>query len=319
MDMYRTSTSLELLHTFDGSGLGLGTRRAKVHSFIPSAHSPAYPSTGPSLHYQISAPYYPDPPALFGHTYPSRPTASSSLACLIVPYKPSPPCRPSVSTQTLRIRPAQLTLDAEDTDLRAKLAHQATTLLNQSDPVSTGEPRDPQQPSPPHGYVQSSLNPQSQIHPHLRAAGSATATPEIMASNFRPTSPHSGALPSASSAMAVHGLLDPDPDDSTADGRKAKRELSQSKRAAQNRAAQVSRFHCLELFLSSSSASSCIGSAFGDASQYIVLAMDKRLCAREMKFRRKWPFVYREQEPVYQTQTLGLRRLLCPLPSFKLA
>ncbi|KAI0132295.1 hypothetical protein BJ170DRAFT_680182 [Xylariales sp. AK1849] len=44
--------------------------------------------------------------------------------------------------------------------------------------------------------------------------------------------------------MAVHGLLDHDPDpdpdaeDSTSDGRKAKRELSQSKRAAQNRAAQ---------------------------------------------------------------------------------
>lgn len=51
--------------------------------------------------------------------------------------------------------------------------------------------------------------------------------------------------------MAVHGLLDPDPDDSTTDGRKAKRELSQSKRAAQNRAAQVSHFHRLSLSLSS--------------------------------------------------------------------
>ena len=46
--------------------------------------------------------------------------------------------------------------------------------------------------------------------------------------------------------MAVHGLLDHDHehdhdgDDSITDGRKAKRELSQSKRAAQNRAAQVS-------------------------------------------------------------------------------
>ncbi|ORY63198.1 uncharacterized protein BCR38DRAFT_485962 [Pseudomassariella vexata] len=55
---------------------------------------------------------------------------------------------------------------------------------------------------------------------------------------------HSGTGTSA--AMAVHGLLDHDnehdhdhdPDDSTTDGRKAKRELSQSKRAAQNRAAQ---------------------------------------------------------------------------------
>lgn len=41
--------------------------------------------------------------------------------------------------------------------------------------------------------------------------------------------------------MAGQGLLGGhDPDDSMADGRKAKRELSQSKRAAQNRAAQVS-------------------------------------------------------------------------------
>lgn len=41
--------------------------------------------------------------------------------------------------------------------------------------------------------------------------------------------------------MAVQDLIDHDPDDvSGPDGRKAKRELSQSKRAAQNRAAQVS-------------------------------------------------------------------------------
>ncbi|OTB06377.1 hypothetical protein M426DRAFT_72402 [Hypoxylon sp. CI-4A] len=38
--------------------------------------------------------------------------------------------------------------------------------------------------------------------------------------------------------MAAQGLLGHDPDDSVTDGRKAKRELSQSKRAAQNRAAQ---------------------------------------------------------------------------------
>ncbi|KAI5866929.1 hypothetical protein GGS23DRAFT_296667 [Durotheca rogersii] len=38
--------------------------------------------------------------------------------------------------------------------------------------------------------------------------------------------------------MAAQGLLGHEPDDSVTDGRKAKRELSQSKRAAQNRAAQ---------------------------------------------------------------------------------
>ncbi|KAG4221886.1 hypothetical protein PC116_g29638, partial [Phytophthora cactorum] len=39
--------------------------------------------------------------------------------------------------------------------------------------------------------------------------------------------------------MGAQGLLGHDPDDSVTDGRKAKRELSQSKRAAQNRAAQT--------------------------------------------------------------------------------
>ncbi|KAI0876268.1 hypothetical protein GGS24DRAFT_499002 [Hypoxylon argillaceum] len=43
--------------------------------------------------------------------------------------------------------------------------------------------------------------------------------------------------PTASS-MAAQGIIGHDPDDSITDGRKAKRELSQSKRAAQNRAAQ---------------------------------------------------------------------------------
>ncbi|CAJ2501956.1 Uu.00g048090.m01.CDS01 [Anthostomella pinea] len=49
------------------------------------------------------------------------------------------------------------------------------------------------------------------------------------------TGPNSG---SPTAGLAAHGLLEHDPDDSFADGRKAKRELSQSKRAAQNRAAQ---------------------------------------------------------------------------------
>ncbi|KAI0426430.1 hypothetical protein F5Y09DRAFT_318868 [Xylaria sp. FL1042] len=40
------------------------------------------------------------------------------------------------------------------------------------------------------------------------------------------------------STMAAQGIIGHEPDDSVTDGRKAKRELSQSKRAAQNRAAQ---------------------------------------------------------------------------------
>ncbi|KAI0553677.1 hypothetical protein F4679DRAFT_431930 [Xylaria curta] len=43
--------------------------------------------------------------------------------------------------------------------------------------------------------------------------------------------------PTASN-MAAQGIIGHDPDESITDGRKAKRELSQSKRAAQNRAAQ---------------------------------------------------------------------------------
>ncbi|KAK8080648.1 hypothetical protein PG997_008466 [Apiospora hydei] len=122
----------------------------------------------------------------------------------------------------------------EDPDLRAKLAHQATSLLNQTD-SGPKETRIPQPVVPP----------QPQIHPQLRAAGGAANSTEIMPSGLAAASTHPGAIPSASSAMAVHGLLDHDPDhdhdgdDSITDGRKAKRELSQSKRAAQNRAAQL--------------------------------------------------------------------------------
>ncbi|ETS83845.1 hypothetical protein PFICI_05721 [Pestalotiopsis fici W106-1] len=53
-----------------------------------------------------------------------------------------------------------------------------------------------------------------------------------------PGPPGVGPSTSAASAMAVQDLIDHDPDNSGPDGRKAKRELSQSKRAAQNRAAQ---------------------------------------------------------------------------------
>ncbi|KAK8060416.1 hypothetical protein PG996_010346 [Apiospora saccharicola] len=124
---------------------------------------------------------------------------------------------------------------AEDPDLRAKLAHQATSLLNQTD----SGPKETRIPQP-------CVPPQPQIHPQLRAAGGAANSTEIMPSGLAAASTHPGAIPSASSAMAVHGLLDHDPDhdhdhdgdDSITDGRKAKRELSQSKRAAQNRAAQ---------------------------------------------------------------------------------
>ncbi len=63
-----------------------------------------------------------------------------------------------------------------------------------------------------------------------------------MQRGISPPSEEAGPIPGTSAAgMAAQGLVGHDADDAANDGRKAKRELSQSKRAAQNRAAQVSR------------------------------------------------------------------------------
>lgn len=67
-----------------------------------------------------------------------------------------------------------------------------------------------------------------------------------MQRGISPPSDEAGPIPGTSAAgMAAQGLMghehEHDLDDAANDGRKAKRELSQSKRAAQNRAAQVSR------------------------------------------------------------------------------
>jgi hypothetical protein len=67
-------------------------------------------------------------------------------------------------------------------------------------------------------------------------------TPQYTMPTGLPPAPSERSALGPSVSMAVHGLLDHDPEeDAITDGRKAKRELSQSKRAAQNRAAQVSR------------------------------------------------------------------------------
>ncbi|KAK6827934.1 hypothetical protein PG987_011275 [Apiospora arundinis] len=156
-------------------------------------------------------------------------TAAPPAAAAATAAAPAPAPVPAVPTGA----PKDNTSFTEDPDLRAKLAHQATSLLNQAD----SGPKETRLPQP--GVV-----PQPQIHPQLRAAGGAANNAEIMPSGLGTASTHPGAIPSASSAMAVHGLLDHDHDhehdgdDSITDGRKAKRELSQSKRAAQNRAAQ---------------------------------------------------------------------------------
>ncbi|KAL3955542.1 hypothetical protein ACCO45_011105 [Purpureocillium lilacinum] len=81
---------------------------------------------------------------------------------------------------------------------------------------------------------------ESHIHPDLRAApGHGAPAPNMM-----PMAPPSGHSPGTSPAPPQNASIAPAPpvaspdQGSSADGRKAKRELSQSKRAAQNRAAQ---------------------------------------------------------------------------------
>ena len=129
------------------------------------------------------------------------------------------------------------------------------SLIN-SRPASNarGAPGSPPQPQPqplPHGYSDASgpavpsaiSTPDSEahIHPSLRSSPTYATAPSMMSSGVPPASDHGGPAAGPSSAstvtsgFGVDALLD-----NAADGRKAKRELSQSKRAAQNRAAQAS-------------------------------------------------------------------------------
>ncbi|GAB1318880.1 hypothetical protein MFIFM68171_09090 [Madurella fahalii] len=100
-------------------------------------------------------------------------------------------------------------------------------------------------PTLPHGYSQTPL-PQSEslIHPELRSGHEPAATTAGYAPV--PTMIPPGVAPPSDQAVAMSGpptsVISPvgmvDQGEGAADGRKAKRELSQSKRAAQNRAAQ---------------------------------------------------------------------------------
>ncbi|KAJ8132979.1 hypothetical protein O1611_g642 [Lasiodiplodia mahajangana] len=92
-------------------------------------------------------------------------------------------------------------------------------------------------PSQSHGYVDPRLNTQS--HLHIRSAQSGLAS-EMMHRGASSASEELGRVSTSptASTMAAQGIIGHEPDDSITDGRKAKRELSQSKRAAQNRAAQ---------------------------------------------------------------------------------
>ncbi|KAM0277927.1 hypothetical protein ACHAQH_005471 [Verticillium albo-atrum] len=131
--------------------------------------------------------------------------------------------------------------------------------------VAVAQPRGPQQPTngqSAHGYVNgasspapdglpsSNNDPEAHIHPDLRARTNFAPNTNMMASSMPPPAVSPGA-PSAGPSIAPPPMqqIQPHPapdvggdpmaiDDGSADGRKAKRELSQSKRAAQNRAAQ---------------------------------------------------------------------------------
>ncbi|KAI4865803.1 hypothetical protein F4820DRAFT_447728 [Hypoxylon rubiginosum] len=143
--------------------------------------------------------------------------------------------------------------DSEESELRAKLElEQGVDYLTQS--ASTSPPattataagihpalesvRSSLSPQT-HGYGGPGLDTQSHIHPQLRTSPTSAPEPDMMQRGVSPPSDEAGPVPgSPVSGMAAQSLLGHDPDDSVTDGRKAKRELSQSKRAAQNRAAQ---------------------------------------------------------------------------------
>ncbi|KAI1352985.1 hypothetical protein F5Y01DRAFT_278371 [Xylaria sp. FL0043] len=118
---------------------------------------------------------------------------------------------------------------------------------SQANPASAGAPEAPRAPVPPpvitqsqsHGYADPGLDTQSHLHPHLISASSGLAS-DMMQRGASSTSEELGPVSSSptASTMAAQGIIGHEPDDSVTDGRKAKRELSQSKRAAQNRAAQ---------------------------------------------------------------------------------
>ncbi|GAP90358.1 putative bZIP transcription factor [Rosellinia necatrix] len=101
---------------------------------------------------------------------------------------------------------------------------------------STAQPHLPA--SQAHGYVDAGLDAQPHIHPHFASAQTGVASGIMHRANSSTSEELGSSTSPNSSSMAAQAIIGHEPDDSTTDGRKAKRELSQSKRAAQNRAAQ---------------------------------------------------------------------------------
>ncbi|KAI0380041.1 hypothetical protein F5Y04DRAFT_104850 [Hypomontagnella monticulosa] len=140
---------------------------------------------------------------------------------------------------------------SEEPEPRAKLEPGTTNYLAHSPSTSAPAPATsavaaahpalkPIRPSPQtHGYGGSNIEAQSHIHPQLRTSSAGVPAPDMMQRGVSPPSDEAGPVSTSPvTGMAAQGLLGHDPDDGAIDGRKAKRELSQSKRAAQNRAAQ---------------------------------------------------------------------------------
>ncbi|RYP35616.1 hypothetical protein DL767_003728 [Monosporascus sp. MG133] len=137
---------------------------------------------------------------------------------------------------------------SEDSNLRGSLTQAGRILNTAPTPAAASSNADAntrpawkptQSPSQAHGYGNPAVGPQAHIHPHLRAPSTISAAPDKMQGGISPPSDEAGSIPGASAAgMAAQGLVGHDSEDAANDGRKAKRELSQSKRAAQNRAAQ---------------------------------------------------------------------------------
>ncbi|KAI0890450.1 uncharacterized protein GGS22DRAFT_183794 [Annulohypoxylon maeteangense] len=138
----------------------------------------------------------------------------------------------------------------DDSELRAKLDQDAN--YSASSPSASAPPslstvatacsalKSIQQPlTKAHGHGGSGVEVQSHIHPRFRTSSVDVSASDMMQRGVSPPSDDGGPVSgSPVSGMTAQGLLGHDPDDSVTDGRKAKRELSQSKRAAQNRAAQ---------------------------------------------------------------------------------
>ncbi|KAI0470269.1 hypothetical protein F4859DRAFT_126514 [Xylaria cf. heliscus] len=147
---------------------------------------------------------------------------------MLIPFNPSPEnLAPSAKP------PIGLDLYSEQS--RAGLATTGTTNVGRT-PI----PQPVLPLSQAHGYTSGLDTAQSPLQPRLIRSVQSDQPSDIMQRGSSSASEELGPVSSSptASTMAAQGIIGHDQDESITDGRKAKRELSQSKRAAQNRAAQ---------------------------------------------------------------------------------